>query len=114
MKKFLVLYHATVSANKQMENANPEDAKKGMDAWMTWAKKCGSGLVDLGAPLGNGQQLSPTASMPSKRNVVGYSVLQADTMDKAKAMLKDHPHLKWNAECEIEVHEMLPLPGSNA
>jgi len=43
---------------------------------------------------------------------MGYSILQAENMDEAKELLQGHPHLDWNAACEIEVHESLPMPGS--
>lgn len=67
---------------------------------------------DLGSPLINGQQLSPDGtSKGSNKNIVGYSVLQAENMEDAKTLLKGHPHLGWNAECAIEVHETMPLPG---
>lgn len=112
MKKFIVLYHAPIDAMQQTANTSPEDQAKGMEAWMTWAKKCGDKLVDLGNPLTNGQQLSPDGkSAASKQNVAGYSVLQAENMEEAKALLQGHPHLGWNAACTIEVHESMPLPG---
>jgi hypothetical protein len=112
MKKFIVLYHAPIDTMEQTANGSPEDQEKGMEMWMQWAKKCGNKLVDLGAPLTNGQQLSPDGtSKSSTKNVVGYSILQAENMDDAKALLKGHPHLGWNAECAIEVHETMPLPG---
>jgi len=110
MKKFIVIYHAPVSAMEQMADASPEDMKKGMEPWMDWAKKCGSGLVDMGIPLGGGQKLTKSGSSPSDKNVVGYSILQAEDMEGAKALLKGHPHLEWTAGCEIEVHESMPLP----
>jgi hypothetical protein len=47
----------------------------------------------------------------SNKDVVGYSILQAESMDKAVEMLKGHPHLDWIDGCEVEVHESLPLPG---
>jgi hypothetical protein len=112
MKKFIVLYHAPIDAMKQTANTSQEEQAKGMELWMQWAQKCGDKLVDLGAPLTNGQHLSPDGqSKNSNKNVVGYSVLQAENMDDAKALLKGHPHLGWNAECAIEVHETMPLPG---
>ena len=111
MKKYIVVYHAPEAWSKQMKGVKPEDTKKEMEAWMAWAKRCGSGLIDLGAPLGGGLKISKTGSTPSKRDVVGYSILQAESMEKAKSMLKDHPHLKMGIGCEIEVHEALPLPG---
>ena len=47
----------------------------------------------------------------SSWQVVGYSILQAENIDDAKALLDGHPHLAWDGACEIEVHEVMPLPG---
>jgi hypothetical protein len=111
MKKFIVLYHAPLDFMKQMENISPGDKAKGMEAWMQWAKKCGDKLVDMGAPLMNGQQLHPDGtSKPSDKNVVGYSVLQAENLEEAKSLLQGHPHLNWNPTCSIEVHETMSMP----
>jgi len=96
---------------EKMHDSSPEEMKKGMEAWMVWAEKCGSGLVDMGTPLGNAQKLTETGSSPSVNNVMGYSVLQAESMEGAKKLLKGHPHLGWGKGCEIEVLESLPKPG---
>lgn len=110
MKKFIVLYHAPADWSK-VKDSTSEDMKKGMAKWMEWAKKCGSGLVDMGTPLGNGQKVTKGGVMPSDKRVIGYSILRAETMDEAVGMLKEHPHLEWAESCEIEVHESLPTPG---
>lgn len=110
MKKFIVIYPASASAMEQMQNATTEEMKKGMEQWMVWAKRCGNGLVDLGTPLGGGQKLTDSGSSPSDKDVVVYSILQAEDMDGAKGLLEGHPHLGWTSGCEIEVHESLPLP----
>jgi hypothetical protein len=97
---------------KDMANTTPEDRKKGMEEWMVWAEKCGSNLVDMGAPLMNGEQLIPDGtSKNSDKNVVGYSILDAENLEEAKGLLKGHPHLAWNAQCSIEVHETMQMPG---
>ena len=112
MKKFIVIYHAPADAMKQTAAMSKEDQAKGMEAWMVWAKKCGDKLVDLGSPLMNGQQLIPGGkSKASDKGVAGYSVLQAESMEQAKKLLQGHPHLAWNADCSIEVHETMSLPG---
>jgi hypothetical protein len=111
MKKFIVLYHANQSAMEQMGKSTPEETKKGMEKWHEWAKSCGDGLVDLGNPLGNCQKINSQGKSPSEVTIVGYSILQAEDMEKAKALLKGHPHLGWNEGCDIEVHECLPLPA---
>lgn len=112
MKKYIVIYHAPDELMAQSANASPEEMEKGMEPWMAWAAKCGDQLVDLGNPLMGGQKLLPDGnSLSSARGVVGYSILQAESMDAAKSLLLGHPHLEWNAACEIEVHEVMPLPG---
>lgn len=111
MKKFMVLYHAPKSATEQMANATPEDMKKGMEPWMAWSSKIGKAMVDMGTPLGNGMKVTKSATSPSDKNVVGYTILQAETMEDAVNMVKEHPHLDWMDGCEVEVHESLPLPG---
>ena len=111
MKKFIVLYHASSDAAQKMVSATPEEMKEGMKPWMEWAKKCGSGLVDMGTPLGNGQKVAKSGTKPSNKEVVGYSILQAENMNEAVGMLKAHPHLDWTDSCEIEVHESLSTPG---
>ena len=94
----------------KMKDASPEDMKKGMEPWMAWARKCGSGLVDLGSPLGNAHKMGKDSHGPSKSSVVGYSILQAESWDEVKKMIDGHPHLAWGSGCEIEVHECMPLP----
>jgi hypothetical protein len=112
MKKFIVIYHATADAIKQMASVPPEEQAKGMEGWMIWAKKCGDKLVEMGAPLMGGQTLTRDGkSQDSNNGVNGYSILQAETMEEAKALLQGHPHLMWNAGCTIEVHETRVIPG---
>ena len=113
MKKFIVIYFAPVEAAKKMAEASPEEMAKGMEPWMAWAEKCGSGLVDLGTPLGNGQKITTSGSTPSDKEVNGYSILEAESMEEAKKMLEGHPHLGWVEGCSIEVYEALPLPGQS-
>lgn len=77
---------------------------------MVWAEKCGTGLVDKGNTLRGGQKLTKSGSSPGDRGVIGYSILQAEDMEGAKALLAGHPHLEWPEGCEIEVHESMPMP----
>jgi len=110
MKKFLVLYLAPVSAAEQMAKATPEQAKAGMDAWLAWAKRAGSAVVDLGSPVGGGASLSKGKSGAGTTQVGGYSMLQANSMHEITALLAEHPHLS-QPGFSIEALEMLALPG---
>ena len=110
MKNFIVLYRAPADMMSMAAEMTPEQRTKGMEAWMDWAKGIGDGLVDMGAPLANAQLLSPDgSSVQSGTDVAGYSVLQAESMEEAKELLKGHPHLAWNAACSIEVQETMPM-----
>ena len=70
MKKFLALYQSTVPASEQMKNTTPEQAKAGMDAWMSWAGRAGSGIVDMGSPVAAAVKLNgvPRSSAGSRRS----------------------------------------------
>ena len=108
MKKYIVLYYAPISAKNQI-NVDPNKSGESMEKWMAWAKKCGDALIDLGSPLGNTQKIMQAGSEASDSQVVGYSILQAETMEDAKALMEGHPHL-WMDTCRIELHESLPMP----
>ena len=110
MKRFLVLYQADASAEEQMANATPEQAKAGMDAWMAWAGKASSAIVDLGAPLGTGTHVESGSSGSGRTHVRGYSVLQGASMDDVLRALDGHPHLMMPG-ASIEVLEALAMPG---
>ena len=110
MKKFVVIYYAPTSNVEQMSAASPEEMQKVMGGWMDWIAKCGDALVDIGTPLGDGQQLSKSGSSPSDKNVTGYSIMQAEDIQRAIALLQGHPHLEMGSGFEIEVHESMPMP----
>ena len=109
MRKFIVHYNAPQSWAEDMKNVSPEDMQKGMDQWMVWAKSCGDNLVDMGSPLGNGRVISQSGVVGCEKGLNGYSILQAEDMDSAVAMLKDHPHIEWSAGCTIEIFESIPM-----
>jgi hypothetical protein len=112
-KRFLIIYHAPMDAMAQTMNASPEEMAKGMALWKAWAKRAGSKLTDLGAPLVNGKRLhSNGSSAPSKKDVTGYSLLEADDWEELEDLLSGHPHISgWHPEATIEVHETMLIPG---
>jgi hypothetical protein len=111
MGRYVVLYNAPVSAREQMANATPEQAKAGMDAWMSWAEEAGEALVDLGAPLQAAERLGEGAGSAAAAEVSGYSILQADSAEAVQALLSKHPHLMMPG-ASIDVLEVLPVPGA--
>lgn len=112
MKKFAVLYLAPQSAQAQMAQSTPEAAQEGMKAWTEWADRAGSGIVDMGSPLGEGREITATGtSAPnSTGHIGGYGIIQAEDLDGAQALLDGHPHLMMPG-ASIQVYEFLDLPG---
>lgn len=108
MKKYLVLYHSPVSAREQMAQGTPEQQKAGMDAWMAWAGKAASSIVDLGSPLGDTAHLGGSGT--GRGFIGGFSILQADSLAAANKVLDGHPHLMMPG-ASIEVLEFMALPG---
>ena len=109
MAKYMVLYRSSTPPRDQMANLSPEQAKAGMEAWMTWAGKAGSAIVDLGSPLGAVATVGKAG--PSGWPIGGFSILEADSVDGVKKVLDDHPQLSMPGEASIEILEFLPVPG---
>jgi hypothetical protein len=111
MKKFMVLYRAPLASFDQMMKATPEQQRSGMDAWMAWSKKAGSAIVDLGAPLGKTLKVTPTGASPTRNDLGGYSILQAESKEALAETLKGHPHFMM-PDGFIEIVEIMPMPGA--
>ena len=110
MKKFMVIYHASAEAMAQMATSTPEQREEGMKYWLAWQSKLGDALVDMGSPLMGGVQLkSKDESIPSQKEVSGYSILQAETAELAYQFLENHPHYSWHPSAKVEVHEVIEM-----
>ncbi len=110
MKKFLVLYKAPLASFDQMMKATAEQQKAGMDAWMAWGKKAAGSIVDMGAPLGKTLRVTPSGASPTRNDIGGYSILQAESKEALAETLKGHPHFMM-PEGFIEIVDLLPVPG---
>jgi hypothetical protein len=111
MTKYLFVYHAPVPP-ADATPPDPEQVDAVMAAWNAWAGKVGNRMVDFGTPLANGVRITPDGTTPSSREVAGYSIIEADSLDAAVDLAKVHPHLSMPGGCEIEVHEAQPIPGT--
>ena len=110
MRRYIVLYQAPLSVAARFAQATPQEAMKGLQLWSDWAAKVGTALVDPGKPLGNAITVTKAGSTKSDSKIIGLSILQANSMDEARDMVKDHHHLYWADDCEIVVLEEVPIP----
>ena len=107
----MVIYHAPPAFNEKMAGMKEEEMVSETGRWETWGNKLGDALVDFGRPLGGGMKIMKSGTEVSKREVSGYSIIEADSMEDAIELMKDHPHLMMDDMCEIEIHTAFPPPG---
>lgn len=107
MAKYLVLYHADVGAEEQMQQSE-EAGQAGMQAWMDWAGRTGPALLDFGTPLGQARAVTSDGTSTPTTTVAGYSIVEAPDADAAAALMEGHPHLEVDT---IRLHEALEVPG---
>ena len=86
--------------------ASEAEGKAMMAKWMEYFGKLGKAVVDGGAPFApNSKVLGKGAASHSS----GYSIVSADSLDKAVALTAGHPHLANGGG--IEVLELATVPG---
>jgi hypothetical protein len=110
MSRYVFIYHRPAWSD-DAPAPTPEESRAGMARWVAWHDRVGDRMVDFGTPLADGVRVSPGGTAASDRDVVGYSIVEADSMDEALALAEEHPHLDATDGCEIEVHAALPLPS---
>jgi hypothetical protein len=87
MARFLVTYHGAGMPE------GDEARQQAVAAFGEWVAKTGKALVDPGAPLGPSKTVSQGAvgDGPAPGALGGYSLLEADDLDAAVALVQGHP-----------------------
>ena len=87
MARFLVTYHGGGMP------ADETARRQAMEAFGAWASRTGKALVDPGAPLGPAKTVSSgsVTEGPASGPPGGYSVIEADDIEAAVALVRDHP-----------------------
>jgi hypothetical protein len=93
-----------------MSDFTPEQSEEQMRAWGGWMSRTGAALVDGGAPFGARTAVSDSGAEGSPSDQNGYSIVEADNLDAAKALTKDHPFLsEGKGRFSIEIFELVPM-----
>jgi hypothetical protein len=61
----------------------------------------------MGAPLG----ISEFIGGENTSDICGFSIVQAETIEEAKALFEGHPHLEMEGST-IEILEYMPMPSA--
>ena len=107
MSKYLFLYHGPAL---DMREFTPEQSAEQMRAWGEWMGRVGPALVDPGAPLGERAAVADDGTSPAPSDQNGYSIVEADSLDSARALTTDHPFLsEGKGRFRVEIFELVPI-----
>ena len=107
MSKYLLLYRGPATP---MEDFTPEQSAEQMKAWGDWMGRVGSALVDGGAPFGQRTAVSDDGTSPAPSDQNGYTIVEAASVDDARALTDGHPFLsEGKGRFTIEVFELVPM-----
>ena len=108
MAHFMLVYKGEAT---DMEDMTEEEAGAVMAKWAAWMQKVGSALTDLGTPFGPGSSLVDDGSTGNATSLTGYSIVEADSMNGARALADGHPYLSdGQGNYAIDIYELLPVP----
>jgi hypothetical protein len=85
MATFLISYYGGAPPT------SPEAAQQMLAAFHGWATSVGDGMVDPGAPLGAARTVSAQGVSDGGSGPEGYSLIRADNIDEAVALVRAHP-----------------------
>jgi hypothetical protein len=93
-----------------MQDFSEEQAAEQMQAWGTWMSRVGSAMVDMGSPFGERASLADDGTTPDPGDLNGYTIVEADSLDAAKALADNHPFLtEGKGRFSVEVFELVPM-----
>jgi hypothetical protein len=107
VSKYLLLYRGPATP---MEDFTPEQSAEQMRAWGEWMGRVGSALVDGGAPFGQRTAVSDDGTSPAPSDQNGYTIVEASSLDGARALTSEHPFLsEGKGRFTIEIFELTPM-----
>jgi len=107
VSKFIYLYRGPATP---MEDMTEEQSADAMAAWGQWIAKLGSSLTDVGNPFGARTSVSDDGTSPAPGDLNGYSIVEADTLEAAKALVDNHPFLtEGKGRFSVEIFELVPM-----
>lgn len=110
MKQFILIYKVNNEAMTAMATITPEEQQKSMKDWHEWRDGLGQNLEDFGVMFFGGKSISSTEQLPVSPETMGYTLIQAEGLEKAIKLSTSHPHLKWHKGSSIEVREYFKMP----
>ena len=107
MSKFLYLYRGPAT---RMEDFTREQGEQQLKAWTDWGNRVGGSLVDFGEPCGDRVAVSDDGSTTEAAEINGYTIVEAEDLDAARALVDRHPFLsEGRGRFAIDIYELVPM-----
>jgi hypothetical protein len=94
MSRFLVTYHGSGMPD------DPTLIEQAKAAFGSWVAGAGDAIVDPGAPVHMGTQVASEGATEAVQ-IGGYSIIQADSVDDATAVLSSHPYVSRGGTLQV-------------
>ena len=108
MPQFIMIYKGEAT---DVADMSEEAAADVMAKWGAWMGRVGPALTDIGSPFGPGISLVDDGTTGDPANLTGYSIVEADDLDEARALTGGHPYLsEGRGNFSIELFELMPVP----
>ena len=108
MPQFMMVYKGEAT---DMSEMSEEEAGAVMAKWAEWMQGVGSALTDLGTPFGPSSSIVDNGSAGTAASLTGYTIVEADSMDAARALADGHPFLsEGKGDYAIDLYELMPVP----
>jgi len=95
VSKFLVTYHGSGMPS------DPEMVEQAKAAFGAWLQEAGDAVLDPGAPLRPGAQVSNGSPTPLAE-IGGYSIIKAPSVDAAAQILRSHPFVARGGTLQVD------------
>ncbi len=98
MTNFLLIYTGGTIPESQEEGARV------MAAWGTWYGRLGAAIVDGGNPLSGSKHVTAQGVGEGAVSVpppTGYTIIAADSLDAAVALVENHPHVQYGGQVSV-------------
>ena len=103
MPNYILAYHGGKKPD------SPEEGAEHMAKWKAWADGLGESLINRGTPLGKSRTVNSSGVTEGggADPLMGYSILQAETIDDAVKMVESSPHVNFGGT--MVVAEMMEM-----
>jgi YCII-related domain-containing protein len=107
MSKFIYLYKGPATP---MDQFTPEQSAAQTEAWGAWIGRVGPAMVDIGNPFGSGAAVVDDGSTATASDLNGYSIVEAENLEAAKAFSQGHPFLsEGSGKYRLEIFELVDM-----